>query len=396
MKKNVCLLIYDLGSGGAERVLSQWSRLLSEDYNVFMTLYGHNVTYEYGGELCFLEGQANNKNVFTKVLTVLKRAAALKKFVKEKKIDIVISFCNECNLVNTLSSHGTEKICSIRSASDLDSNIFVNYVVKSRNNRIVIQTEALKKTMIERYGAAIADKLTVFGNPFDSRKIRLLASEDAPENLKDILENKKTIVSVASFKRQKNHANLLKCFELVAEQIDDAYLLLVGSDSTGLREKVRGMAAQSRYADRIIFVGELKNPYAVIQKSSVFVLPSLAEGIPNVLAEAMICGCPVVASNCPTGPAELLCEDPSSVAYDKNGVFHGDYGLLVTPFEGSSAYDYEDYSDVNRFFAKAVASVLQDEEFARELKQKAILGARRFDIEQYKADLVALVANCLQ
>lgn len=395
--KNLCLLIYDLRSGGAEHVLSDWSKLLSDDFNVYMTIYNHadQVCYPYGGQLVNLNVPSDNKNALTKVLTVLKRAKALSKFVKEKNIDIVISFCNECNLVNTISRHPAKKICSIRSASDVHSNRFVKYVINSKNNKLIIQTEALRHSLIEEFGEKISAKLIVIGNPFDINLIKSMAKELPPVELLHILEKKKTIVNVASFKKQKNHSGLLRVFELVADRIPDAYLLLVGANSTGLQPDVASMASRSKYSDRIIFVGEQKNPYAIVSRCSVFVLPSLAEGIPNALAEALICGVPVIASDCPTGPAELLCKEPALLQFNKSGIIKGDYGILVKRFWGYTDYNYNTPNDEFIPFANAIIKVLTDNEHREELVRCSEQGSLRFDRNKYKEQLVELVNKCI-
>lgn len=396
--KNVCLLIYDLRSGGAEHVLSDWSLLLSGDFNVFMTIYDHadQISYPYGGQLVNLDVPSDNKNAFTKVLTVLRRAKTLSKFVRDKKIDIVISFCNECNLVNTVSRHSAKKICSIRSASDVHSNRFVKYVIKSNNNKLIIQTEALRKSLIKEYGDSISSKLIVKGNPFDINRIKTMAKDLPPTELQQILEQKRTIVNVASFKKQKNHSGLLRVFELVADIVPDAYLLLVGANSTGLQPDVAAMASRSKYSDRIIFAGEQINPFSIVSRCSVFVLPSLAEGIPNALAEAMICGAPVIASDCPTGPAELLCNEPEILQFDKNGIIQTDYGILVKRFSGYTDYTYDTPNDEYLPFANAIISVLADSEKRANLAKCSEQGSLRFDRNEYKKSLVELVNNSVK
>lgn len=395
--KNVCLLIYDLRSGGAEHVLSDWSRLLSEDFNVYMTIYDHSdqICYPYGGQLVNLNVPSNNKSAFTKVLTVLKRAKALSKFVKERNIDIVVSFCNECNLVNTVSRHSAKKICSIRSVSDVHSNRFVKYVIRSNKNKIIIQTEALRHSLIDEYGEKISAKLIVMGNPFDTERIKSMAKELPPIELLHILENKKSIVNVASFKKQKNHTGLLRVFELVADIVPDAYLLLVGANSTGLQPDVASMASRSKFSDRIIFVGEQKNPFAIVSRCSVFVLPSLAEGIPNALAEAMICGTPVIASDCPTGPAELLCKEPALVQFNDSCIFKADYGILVKRFTRYSDFTYETPNDEYIPFANAIINVLTDNEQRANLAICSEQGSLCFDRNKYKKTLVELINNCI-
>ena len=48
------------------------------------------------------------------------------------------------------------------------------------------------------------------------------------------------------------------------------------------------------------------NPYAFMSKASILVLSSIYEGLPNVLIEALACGCPIVSTDCPSGPSEIL------------------------------------------------------------------------------------------
>lgn len=389
--KNICLLIYNLRSGGAEHVLAQWSILLSEQYNVFMTIYADEdkVWYPYGGRLVNLNVPSNNKSFLTKVLIVLKRALVLHKFVKRNHIDTVVSFCNECNLVNTISLHRANKVCSIRSASDIYANQFVKYVILSHRNKLIIQTNALKNQLINIYGDRIEDKVFVFGNPFDTERIQAMSKETPPQCLSDVLSNKKTIVNVASFKRLKNHSGLLRVFEIVANVIPDVYLILIGANQDQY-EKIAKMANESKFADRIIFAGELSNPFSVVSRCSVFVLPSLKEGIPNALAEAIICGVPVIASNCPTGPAELLNEDPSTVSFDKNGVYQSDYGLLVKQFSDFSEYAYDDQNEEYMPFANAIMYALSPIGH-RDLTTKAKEGSKRFDLNAYKKELIHLL-----
>ena len=391
-KKRVCLLIYNLGSGGAEHVISQWSLLLSEQYEIFMTVFDGDTkpNYEYYGKLHNLNVKSDNSSYIKKIITVLKRAEALRKFVKKNKIDLVLSFCNECNLVNTISIHGAKKACSIRSVSDLGANPFVKYVIKSKGNKLILQTEALKSMLIEQYGNWLETKTMIFGNPFNTSLIREMSKETPPKQLSLILEEKTTIVNVASIKESKNHENLLRSFELVCDKKPDTYLILVGADPVGKGIRIKKMAEESKHSDHIIFAGEMKNPFPVVSRSTLFVLPSLAEGIPNALAEAMICGVPVIASNCPTGPQELLTDSGDKVEYNEKGYAVCRYGVLVRPFKGSAEANYE-YTDENYYFANAILDVLETNGMYEDVKNRSNEGAKRFDLNKYKKDLIDLI-----
>ena len=63
--------------------------------------------------------------------------------------------------------------------------------------------------------------------------------------------------------------------------------------------------------------GFVANPFAYMARAAVFALSSINEGLPGVLIQAMACGCPVVSTDCPSGPAEILAG--------------GRYGRLVPP-----------------------------------------------------------------
>ena len=390
MKKKICLLSYDLRSGGAERVISQWSTLLNDDFCVYMTTFKENVMYPYSGKYVCLNVGDNYSTPLHKVWNVIKRARALRKFVEKEKIDIVLSFCNECNLANTISLHNAIKICSIRSASDIGVNPFVKYVIKSPKNKIIIQTEALRRQIVEMYGKDLNNKLAVYGNPFDVESIRKMSKQPIPATLASILSKYRCLINVGSFKLAKNHANLLQSFELIAKEVDDVALVLVGANMF-LQEQIAAMAAKSAYSDRIFFTGETKNPFALESKCSMFVFPSLAEGIPNALAEAMIVGLPVVSSNCPTGPAELLSNTPFDIKYNKERYCDADYGVLVEPFSGPTSFDYFDINDENERFAKPIIKALKNQDYYNSLVRKSALGGERFNLVQYKLGLVELI-----
>jgi N-acetylgalactosamine-N,N'-diacetylbacillosaminyl-diphospho-undecaprenol 4-alpha-N-acetylgalactosaminyltransferase len=77
---------------------------------------------------------------------------------------------------------------------------------------------------------------------------------------------------------------------------------------------------------KVRFLGYAVNPFAIVRRADMFISPSHCEGFPNAIAEAMALGVPVVSTDCPSGPAELLDEVESTGAGD---VHAGRYGLLV-------------------------------------------------------------------
>lgn len=75
-----------------------------------------------------------------------------------------------------------------------------------------------------------------------------------------------------------------------------------GDDRAALESLAQGL----QIADDVSLPGFVNNPFAYVSRSAVFVLSSLFEGLPTVLIEAMAVGTPVVSTNCPSGPLEIL------------------------------------------------------------------------------------------
>jgi glycosyltransferase involved in cell wall biosynthesis len=110
------------------------------------------------------------------------------------------------------------------------------------------------------------------------------------------------IVHVGSLKPVKNHPLLLRAFALIPEP--QARLMMVG---TGQGEAdLRALAGDLGIAGRVIFAGFHSDPTPFYRTADLFVLSSDYEGFGNVIVEAMACGTPIVSTDCPSGPAEIL------------------------------------------------------------------------------------------
>jgi len=101
---------------------------------------------------------------------------------------------------------------------------------------------------------------------------------------------------------QKDFPTLLRAFARLANQ--KLRLVIVGEG--GERGALENLARELGIAGRVDFPGWIANPFALMSRARLFVLSSRYEGLSNVLIEAMACGCPVVSTDCPHGPREIL------------------------------------------------------------------------------------------
>lgn len=113
----------------------------------------------------------------------------------------------------------------------------------------------------------------------------------------------KRLLTVGKFKTVKNHVLLLRAFSRLCETTD-AQLMLLGEGA--MRAELEQVAAAEGIADRVLMPGFVADPAPYYRSADLFVLSSDFEGFGNVIVEALACGTPVVSTDCPSGPREIL------------------------------------------------------------------------------------------
>jgi glycosyltransferase involved in cell wall biosynthesis len=154
------------------------------------------------------------------------------------------------------------------------------------------------------------ENIHVIYNPVPIDLIREKALESAAHPW---FINKTTpvIVSSGRLAPQKDFSALIRAFRLLAEKIP-ARLAIMGEGPE--RKKLEKLIDELELHDIAILMGFQENPFKYIARADLFALSSVSEGLPMVIAEAMAIGTPVVSTNCPSGPAELLRNHPERLA----------------------------------------------------------------------------------
>lgn len=149
---------------------------------------------------------------------------------------------------------------------------------------------------------ALKDKVTVIYNPVIGAE--LFEQAEAPvEHSWFAVGSPPVILSVGRLTEQKNYSTLLRAFAQVRGVMDCRLVILGEGEERGMLER---LAAELGIAGDIWMPGFVENPYRFMKRAAVYVLSSRWEGLPTVLIEAMACGPPLVSTDCPSGPREIL------------------------------------------------------------------------------------------
>ena len=127
------------------------------------------------------------------------------------------------------------------------------------------------------------------------------------EDIKQIISNKKYLLSVGRFTKQKNYLFYLNCIPEILKLDDELYFLFIGQGED--KKKFLEISNKLGVSDRIFIIDHTKNVHYFMKNAYALVLPSLWEDPGFVLVEAGYNGCQVISSDCPNGPSEIVGDD---------------------------------------------------------------------------------------
>ena len=363
MKKKVMLILPMLHQGGFERVCVATARLLEPYADVYIVIFdSKDIAYDIKGlnvtdlHLGVKEGKIG------KILNVVKRSYAVKKLKKEWRIDIAYSFGSSANIVNVFSKSAEEVWTGIRSYMDMGNPRLIRWFSK-KSDRILCCSKRIEEEIASKYHYRNA--VTLY-NPLDVETLKKNADE---EEIRLPWEDRSNIiVSMGREDDVKGFWHLLKSFSLVRKEVPDAKLMIVGD---GEFEEYRELAKELGVADDVYFTGVKKNPFPYLKAAKVYALTSYHEGFPNALIEAMALEVPVIATDCLTGPREILRKGDMA------------YGILIPNMSPEKNLKAVEISGEEINLADEMKRMLTDKEHHEHYRKAAIERAGDFSDAYY-------------
>jgi glycosyltransferase involved in cell wall biosynthesis len=234
--------------------------------------------------------KTNNSDVLISVLSHANVVASLAKMFGSSNTKIILT-----ERINLTSSRINLK--SLRSRF-LPIFMFLTY---HKAYKIVAVSKGVAEDLEKRIHY-LQNKVEYIYNPIITSDIARLANEPVDNQWfheKDLY----LIISAGRLTPQKDYSLLLKAFSLVRKKMN-CRLIILGEGEE--RNNLTNLAKDLGIEEDVWMPGFVDNPYKYISRAHLFVSSSKSEGFPNVLIEAMACGTPIVATDCPSGPNEIL------------------------------------------------------------------------------------------
>lgn len=399
-KKNLLLMVPMLHQGGFERVCVQTARLLAEDFSVTVLIFtDKDIHYDVSGIEIVNIDVPSVKSRAGKILNLIKRICRVRRVKKERKIDLSYSFGSSANYVNVLS-RGREKVLTgIRCQTDVENKKEVSLFVKKSDLVLSCSREILRE--LRRDFAC--EKSAYLYNPLDVPAIQEKSEEESfhlpfpdLQQAREAGEETALLVSMGRDDTIKGFWHLIKAFYLVRKRIPHAALLILGAGSF---DRARELTRQLGIEEQVFFAGAMKNPFPAIAQADLYVLSSNHEGFPNALLEAMVLGKPIVASDCKTGPREILLSEEEYeelIGKQPDGstvreIKEGSYGILVPDMSAQDDYDGTRITGEDEELAEAICRMFLDREKMAFYADKAGERAQSYLPCKYRRDLVRIL-----
>lgn len=309
MSQRIGIFIPDLTGGGAERAMLKLGDGLSEKgYSVdFMVANAHGPYIDQiPAGVRFMDLKAGQPRSCV---------PALARYMRTERPSAMISALHNANaaalIARKLSGTGTPAILSIQNNFSSERTL-----ASTRRKRLEIFAAhhlyrwadvlaGVSQGVCDDLGRAIPvrkEQLKVLYNPVVSEAL-IARSEEPIDHPWFAVGQPPVILGVGRLHPQKDFPMLLNAFALVRKRMNARLIILgQGDDRPALEAQVR----QLGIGDDVSLPGFADNPYAYMRRSAVFALSSRHEGLPTVLIEALASGCPVVSTDCPDGPREIL------------------------------------------------------------------------------------------
>lgn len=287
----ITLVIPSLSAGGAERVLSNLANYWdSEGHRVTLITLAADKPFYHLSEKVILnqldQVSKNGESFLSRLFKIAKRLISLRKALQKSKPNVIVSFVDVMNITTLISCIGLKTPVIVSERIDphfQDIPKFYKFLRK-------YLYPYAKKVVVQTKSAASYFK--------DLENVEIIPNAVQQFNLvaRDFTSPIRNIVSVGRLCKQKDFPTLIKAFAEIHKLHPDVKLTIYGEGDE--RTNLEVLLKLLNLYNCVFLPGVVRDIEKALSNADLFIFPSLYEGFPNALCEALAAGLPVIASNC--------------------------------------------------------------------------------------------------
>ncbi len=360
--KSILYVLPATAVGGAE---TKFFNIIKHMSGVESVLLTHREVADYfsplGKKICLFEDYGCYEPMRVSVKKTIRYARAIADTARRERADCIVGIMHTGSfyastardifritipVIGTIEGNISAFLKKEERPTTLLEKLLLWYLLR-RPSLLVVPSKGVKDDLEKNFGIS-KKKVILIYNGIDTNSVRAMAAEKADTACRF---GGRIIATACRLNAQKDFVTLLAAFKEVRTKIVSR-LIIIGDGE--LRQEIVDLARHMEIESDVVITGFQNNPFTFIKDADVFVLSSFFEGFGNVIIEAMALGVPVVTTDCPSGPGEIIQ--------------HGVNGFLVP---------VKNHLDM----AGAILTLLRDEEMRKEIGAKGRARAEDFSLD---------------
>ncbi len=317
--KKLIIFIPSIEGGGVEKNFFLISNYLAKKFDDISLITSSKDVKNIDTKIKIITTKKNFILNSSRLFKILHSMFLLAKELFSNNKSIVLSFQANfyailiCKILNTKIIARSNASPSGWSKNNLKQNAF-KFLLKYPE-AVIVNSIEFKNEMKKKFNI---NPKCIF-NPLDKTKILKLSKKKINKNIFKYKSSLK-LISVGRLVDQKDHFTLLRAIKLINSKCK-IELIIIGRGI--YQSNIKNFILENKLTKNIRLINFKKNPFPYIKLADALILSSKYEGLPNVLLEALTLGKPIISSNCPTGPKEILSKGKGGLLFKV-----GDYKTL--------------------------------------------------------------------
>lgn len=387
MENRILIVSSSLDTGGAQKMISNITTSLPEGWEADILLNSDkNIMFPYRGNIISL-GISEPKSRMSLIYqgkVLIKRLKVLTSLKRKGVYKACISLLDSANVANIITGNKDCKVIITAVVNMTESGHIKTYryvifpmikLLYNKADSIIAQNCAIRDDLINNFGLK-KDLFKIIYNGIDGEAIEKVSKLPIEQSEKYWFSKDRTIVTAGRLTYAKGQWHLIRAFKKVLEEIPDAKLVIFGIGE--LKEYLQRLIDDYQMQNSAYIKGFDPELDKYIANSAVFAFPSMLEGMPTALLEAMACTTASIVTDFKSGAREIM-DYPMDEGI--SGVTKTEYGIITPVCSGKYWEADEPLEKSEEILADAIIEILREPLYRQDYAERGKQRSKQFDMK---------------